>query len=123
MTKGYGLSVEDINGSSPSDLSPYTRAYKLALQEKDSYVWAVYGTYGKGALSSVLDSAFNGRKANSKYPEKPLMDSEVTSETPDTEDERQKLLDEWVRQRKIDKMNFDLMQIRKKKELEQNGLA
>lgn len=109
------MTVEDINDSCPADLKPYIKARELALKEQDTYVWASVGQYGVSALQATLDSLFNGRKAKCKYIEKPFTD-EIKTETLTPEEEHEKLLREWVRQKKINKLNFDLWKIRQEKD-------
>lgn len=111
VTKGYGLTVEDINGMCPADLKAYQKAYEIAQKEQDTYAWAMVGNYGISALLTVLDGVLNGKKAKNKYIEKPMTDEIQTKEV-----DRETLLKEWVRQRKIDKLNFDLWKIRQEKD-------
>ena len=35
ITKGYGLSIEDIDYSSPADMEAYAKAYQLEEKHKD----------------------------------------------------------------------------------------
>lgn len=95
----------------PADLKPYSLAYEVGFKEQDTYIWSVVGNYGMSALVTVLDGVFNGRKAKSKYIKNPLTEDLQTKEV-----DRETLLKEWVRQRKIDKLNFDLLKIRQEKD-------
>lgn len=67
VTKGYGFSVNDIDWSSPSDLIPYEKAYKLEVKQKDSLMHSWWGNYGISALTVAIDHCMNGEKAKSKY--------------------------------------------------------
>ena len=63
-TKGYGLSIEDIDWSSPADLEPYGKAKQIEENEKDIGRWQL-GQY----ISVAIGSSFS---KNCKYPEKPM---------------------------------------------------
>ena len=72
VTKGYGLTPEDINWSCPTDLEPYSRAYTLETKQKDEMMWFM-GIYVQNAVSVAIERNFAGKKAKSKYLEKPIM--------------------------------------------------
>ena len=118
VTKGYGFTVEDINGSCPADLEPYARAYQLRLTDIDEYVWGSVGVYVRDVLTQVLDGVLNGKQATSTYTEKSIMSGvkeQMETEALTPEEQHQKLLDEWVRQKNIDKINFDLWKLEQEK--------
>ncbi len=73
MTKGYGLSVHDIDWSCPADLEPYAKAHKLELMENDSIIHMVCGSYVLSAVSVAVEHCLTGNKARSKYIEKPIL--------------------------------------------------
>lgn len=63
-TKGYGLTVNDIDQSCPTDLEPYVKAYEMRKNIKDSENWQL-GQYILAAISTVF-------LEKSKYPKKPM---------------------------------------------------
>lgn len=71
-TKGYGLSVEDIDMSSPADMKPYIKAHNEELKEKDYLAW-LSNQYTSSAVSVAVEHCLAGRKAKSKYIEKPFL--------------------------------------------------
>ena len=73
VTKGYGLTVDDIDWSCPADLEPYAKAHKLEIQENDSIIHAACGSYVLSAVSVAVEHCLAGRKAKSKYIDKPIM--------------------------------------------------
>lgn len=79
VTKGYGLTVHDIDWSCPADLAPYAKAYKLETTEKDNIIHAVCGSYVLSAVSVAVEHCLAGRKAKSKYIERPIL-QETTGE-------------------------------------------
>lgn len=76
VTKGHGLSVDDIDWSCPADLEPYEKAYKLEQKEIDARLYSM-GLYNKIAFEVVMShvsAGFSGKKSKAKYLEKPLLD-------------------------------------------------
>ncbi len=73
VTKGYGFTANDIDWSCPADLDPYVKAHKLEAIENDSAAYAVCGNYVLSAISVAVEHCLAGRKARSKYIEKPIM--------------------------------------------------
>lgn len=76
VTKGYGLTPHDIDMSCPADLEPYEKAYMLEQKNKDSQMWAWWGSYGVSATLVAVEHCLAGQKAKTKYVEKPLLNSE-----------------------------------------------
>lgn len=73
MTKGYGLTLKDIENSSPREMKPYEDAFTLSQKLIDRASWSM-GLYVKSAVSVAIDGAFNGKKAKSEYVEKPVLE-------------------------------------------------
>lgn len=73
VTKGYGLTVHDIDWSSPADLEPYAKAHKQEVIEQDSLMHAWWGSYGLSAVSVAVEHCLAGRKAKSKYIENTIL--------------------------------------------------
>lgn len=108
VTKGYGLSLHDIDSSCPADLEPYAKAYSMERKEKDSMVHAWVGSYGINALLVALDKTMNGKKASLKYAETPLIIRVEEENKPLTQEEIERQRAIFVEQLKIKKANFDL---------------
>lgn len=66
-TKGYGLSVDDIDWSCPADMEPYLKAYRIKKNEQDTFQWQL-GQYMAAAISCVFPKG--------KYPKKPMFQIE-----------------------------------------------
>lgn len=102
----------------PSDLEPYFKAHDLEWDERDTYIYLASYRYGIDILSYTLDNLMNGRKAKSKLQEQSLRayaHEQEKANRPLTQEEIVEYTKEYFRQRQIDKMNFDLMQIEKNK--------
>lgn len=61
-TKGYGLSVQEIDWSSPADMKPYIDAYKADRNAKDVSQWQ---------LGQYIAVAITCNFSNQKYPKQP----------------------------------------------------
>lgn len=71
-TKGYGLSVDDIDWSCPTDMEPYLRAHKEELKEKDYLAW-LSNQYTLSAVSVAVERCLDGKKAKSEYIKEPIL--------------------------------------------------
>ena len=67
VTKGYGLTIDNIDWSCPADLEPYAKAHNLEVIEQDNLMWAWWGNYGLSAVSVAIERNFAGQKAKSEY--------------------------------------------------------
>jgi hypothetical protein len=67
------MTIEDIDWSCPADLSPYDKAHKLELKEKDSYIHMAVGSYMVSAVLVGIDLALNGRTSKAKYIKNPIL--------------------------------------------------
>lgn len=108
VTKGYGLSLHDIDWSCPSELEPYAKAHELEIKEKDSLMHMWIGSYGINAMVVALDKTLNGRKASLKYTDKPLISKIEEENRPLTQEEIERQRAIFVEQLKLKKANFDL---------------
>ena len=76
--------------------------------EMDYMMHMWFGTYGLSAVSVAVEHCLAGRKAKSKYIEKPVL-SEIQEKNSNkilTEDEKQAQLDKFVMSLKIMESNF-----------------
>lgn len=93
-------------------LNAYIEGDKIRKSEQDAFDYR-QGQYFLSALNTALDSAFNGKKAQSKYVEKPFLSDLVKTSVQEgvrtlTEEEKQRQIDIFVMKRKIGKHNYDL---------------
>lgn len=109
-TKGYGLSVEEIDMSSPADMKPYLKAHEEELKEKDYLAW-LSNQYTLSAVSAAVEHCLAGRKAKSKYIEKPLMqeiEEKKQENKPLTEEEKKRQTEQLFLRLRIMGANFNL---------------
>ena len=119
VTKGYGLTVHDIDMSCPADLEPYAKAYKLEQDNVDALMWAWWGNYGFSATLTAVERCLAGKKSKTKYIDKPI--SQRAEEDKElTEDEIIRLRYEHRLKMETLKANFDLAH--PKKEVKANDI-
>lgn len=93
-------------------LNAYIEGDKIRKSEQDAFDYR-QGQYFLSALHTALDGAFNGKKAQSKYVDKPFLADLVKSkssngETTLSEEEKQRQIDLFVMKRMIGKQNYDM---------------
>lgn len=108
VTKGYGLTPNDIDCSCPADLEPYSKAHRLETLEKDSLIYTWIGSYGLSAVSVAVEHCLAGRKAKSKYIEKPIMQQIEEKNKTLSEEELQRQRELFVAKLEVMKTNFEL---------------
>lgn len=110
--------MHDIDTSCPADLQPYADAYNLAQKQRDNEAWMWFGTYGLSAVSVAVEHCLAGRKAKSKYVDKPINEKKVKDASEMTEEEIKKQRELFVAKLKIMQSNFELSHPKKDKSLE-----
>ena len=108
VTKGYGLTVHDIDWSCHADLEPYAKAHKQETLENDSLMHAWWGRYGLSAVSVAVEHCLAGRKAKSKYIDKPMLQQAEEKNKPLSEKELQRQRELFVAKLEVMKTNFEL---------------
>lgn len=95
--------------SCPKELKPYEVAYKNKIKEIDAMMHAWIGSYGLSAVSVAVEHCIHGRKASTKYIEKPIL-SQIEIGTKDsnklTEEEKQKQVDLFFAEQKARRVNW-----------------
>lgn len=73
VSKGYGLTVPEIDSSCPTDLQPYADAYILERKQRDTEAWMQWGAYGLSAIGTAIERNLAGKKSRSQYTKHPVM--------------------------------------------------
>lgn len=102
--------MHDIDWSCPADLEPYAKAHNIEIQEKDTISYITYGNYAISALMFSIEHCFSGRKARSKYIEKPITQQIKEQNKPLSEEELQRQRELFVAKLEVMKANFELNQ-------------
>lgn len=108
VSKGYGLTVHDIDWSSPADLEPYEKAHRQEVKEHDGLMHAWWGNYGISAISFAVERCLAGRKAKTKYIKEPVLLKIDEQIKPMSEKELQKQRELFVAKLEVMKTNFEL---------------
>ncbi len=118
MTKGYNITVPEICEMCPAEMQPYIDAHNIELDERDGYVYAATFRYGVNMLQYTLDHILNGNKARSEIDKETIrqtMKEQEEANKPLTQEEIIAETKAYFRQRKIDKLNFDLAKLQEEK--------
>lgn len=92
----------------PNDLKPYEIAHRRKLEEQDylQYLW--WGNYGISALGVAIEHFLAGRKAKSKFIDKPLFQEIAERNKPMSEEVLQQQRELFVAKLEVMKANFEL---------------
>lgn len=101
-----GVSKQEFMDSSPKELAPYIKAHSLRMEEMDRVIWSSCGNYVLSAVFVAVERCLNGKKASSKYVEKPVFS--IQKEEEFTEEELQKQRELFVAKLMVMKSNFEL---------------
>lgn len=108
VTKGYGITIQEINWSCPADLELYNLAHEKEIEEKDALNWQL-GQYFAYALDSTVCNAILWRKKGEKahsYISEPF--SLGAKEDNDSEKELQRQRELFVAKLLVTKANFEI---------------
>lgn len=109
VTKGYGLTVDDIDWSCPADLQPYADTYILSQKIKDEEMWRM-GLYTYSAVATAVEHNLAGKKAKSSYIKKPFMQDKEILKNKEIPEEKRKEMENYklAMSLKIMQANFEL---------------
>ena len=74
----YGMTEEQFWRANPAIIEVWEEAWKRQENRKNELIHAWVGEYGISALVFAIDHCLNGKKAHSKYMEKPIRLFELT---------------------------------------------
>ena len=74
----YGMNEEQFWRANPAIIDVWEEAWKRQENRKNELIHAWVGEYGISALVFAIDHCLNGKKARSKYMEKPIRLFELT---------------------------------------------
>lgn len=67
ITKGYGITVSDIDDGCPADFEPYEMAHNEELKEHDFLLYNM-GLYNMSAFATVIANGFGKKETYIKEP-------------------------------------------------------
>lgn len=112
-----GLTYKEFMRCTPKVLEAYGKAYKIKLKTIDRIAWQIGGNYILSAVSVALEHCLAGKKATSKYMEKPAMEELEFKNKPLSEEELQRQRELFVARLEAMKTNFELNHKPKKQEV------
>lgn len=119
-----GMTYDFFMHHSPRVFPSFYKAYKIMEKKRDEEAWRM-GIYNQSAVSVAVEHCLAGRKAQSKYIEKPfLMQAEINQKAEAeqlTEAEKQKQVELLFMRLQVQAHNFK--QEQKKKQKEQDGIG
>lgn len=75
-----GMNEEQFWHSNPAIIKVWENAWKMEENRRNELIHAWVGNYGISALVYAIEHTLNGKKAKSKYIEKPIRLFELTEE-------------------------------------------
>lgn len=103
-----GVPYDVFRHLNPTKLKPFQEAYRIKQENRDAEMWAFCGNYVLSAVITAVDACLNGKKARSKYIEKPLLKDQIDQGKEMTEEEIQKQRELFVAKLLVMKTNFEL---------------
>ena len=88
-----GITWEEFWKMNPHIINCIANGYREKQIEQDSLMHVWWGTYGLSAVSVAIEHCLSGKKAKSKYVEKPIMSKmqeKIQAEKPLTEEEKKR---------------------------------
>ena len=102
------MSRSEFFRSTPKLLKAYDKANELKIKTIDALAWQICGSYVLSAVSVAVDHCLNGKKATSKYIEKPCMQNTEITTGEMSEEELQKQREMFVAKLMIMQSNYEL---------------
>lgn len=89
-------------------MKPYADAYEMETKQHDREMWMWFGSYGLSAVAVAVEHCLAGRKAHSKYIEKPITEQHSQNASQMTEEELQRQRELFVAKLELMKTNFEI---------------
>ena len=102
-----GVGKNEFFKSTPNILRAYDKANEEKIKTIDALAWQICGSYILSAITVAVDHCLNGRKATSKYIEKPCMQNTELSVEEMSEEELVRQRELFVAKLMIMKSNYE----------------
>lgn len=103
-----GVRRDEFFSSTPKILKAYDKAHEEKIKTMDALAWQFCGSYVLSAVSVAVDHCLNGRKATTKYLEKPVMQNKQINPEDMSEEEIKRQRELFVAKLMIMKSNYEL---------------
>lgn len=111
--------MEQFKHLNPTKLEYCLKGYELRRKMQDRDMWEYFGTYGLSAVMTAVEHCLAGRKAISKYIDKPNLQDGTRQNRPLTEEEKMREVDKFFAQEEARRINW--RRTHKKKTEQQGG--
>lgn len=102
----YGMTEEQFWRANPAIIEVWEEAWKRQENRKNELIHAWVGEYGISALVFAIDHCLNGKKARSKYMEKPIRLFELTES--EKEAQKENATDMFIAWANATKASYDV---------------
>lgn len=106
MTRGYGLTIDDIKQSCPSEMDVYIEANEFELKVRDTEMHRM-GIYVMDAVGVSLARAFS-KNSKAEYMKEPLLETAEKNNKELSEEEKQRQRELFVANLQTMQTNFEL---------------
>ena len=111
-----GISLEEFKHLNPQKLVYCLEGYKIKRKQRDEEMWLWWGNYGLSAVLFAVEHCLAGKKARTKYIDKPIFQAMEEQNKTMTEEELQKQRELFVAKLQIMQTNFEMSHKNKNKE-------
>jgi hypothetical protein len=111
-----GISLEEFKHLNPQKLAYCLEGYRIKRKQRDEEMWLWWGNYGLSAVVFAVEHCLAGKKARTKYIDKPIFQAMEEESKPVTEEELQKQREMFVAKLQIMQTNFEMSHKNKNKE-------
>lgn len=98
--------MEQFKHLNPTKLEYCLKGYELRRKMQDRDMWEYFGTYGLSAVMTAVEHCLAGRKAISKYIDKPNLQDGTRQNRPLTEEEKMREVDKFFAQEEARRINW-----------------
>lgn len=102
-----GVSWQEFWSMNPRIIKLLIKGHEEKIKEQDYLSW-IFGQYTLSAVSVAIEHCLAGRKAKSKYIDKPIMQQIEEKNKPLSEEELQRQRELFVAKLEVMKTNFEL---------------
>lgn len=102
-----GISYDQFWKINPRIVKVYQEAYRLREKKIDEEAWML-GAYINNAVTVSIDHCLNGKKATSKYYEKPFLQMTTANVAPTNEIEKNERIEHLFNGLKMLQTNFEI---------------
>ena len=101
-----GISLEEFKHMTPMELEYCLKGYELRRRLRDRDMWEYFGTYGLSAVMTAVEHCLAGRKAVTRYIDKPNLQEGRIQDRQLSEEEKMREVDRFFAQEEARRINW-----------------